>query len=93
MDIKEIQQRNYKATVKRGFINQDTSIFDFITKIEEEVNELEYSHYLRNSTKIQFDKKELADIILVCLAMAKHYDIDIMKAMEEKTIFNEIRKY
>jgi hypothetical protein len=87
MDINEIIERNYQATVKRGLITPDTSTFKFIDKIEEEVDELKNEYMLFKCV----DKEELADIILVCLAMAKHYDIDIMKALEEKTKFNETR--
>lgn len=89
MDLKEIQNRNYKATVKRGLITNQTPGYGFIDKIYEETSELEYN-YMHTIGKI--DPLELSDIIIVCLNMAKHYNIDIQKALEEKTIFNENRK-
>ena len=88
MEIKEIQERNYEATVKRGQITKETMSFEFVDKLKEELSELE-NHYFINGF---IDEKELADVILVCLSFAKHKNIDIMKVMQEKVIFNENRK-
>ena len=41
---------------------------------------------------ILFDPKELADISLVCDAMAIHYGIDLQKEKELKMFVNEKRK-
>lgn len=96
MDLKEIQERNYQATVKRGLISNKTTIEQFLDKIFEELEELDCSlwDYTKRKRKKSFcknSKLEMADIILTVLAMAKHYDIDIQKALEEKTIINENR--
>ena len=91
MTIQEIIDRNYAATVKRGQINKKTSIVDFLDKIHEEVYELESSYLDALSYLETFDKKKLADITLVCFAMAKHYKIDLIKTMEEKMLYNEQR--
>lgn len=87
MKIEEIQERNYKATVKRGQINRETTDYGFLEKISEEVEELGNHHYIEGF----IDEKELADIVLVCLSFAKHKNIDLLKVMEEKVIFNEKR--
>ena len=87
MDIKEIINRNYQATVKRGLITYETCFDEFINKIHEELVELNISN-----TYYGFDKSELADIILVCFAMSKHFRIDILKELENKVIINENRK-
>jgi hypothetical protein len=87
MKIEEIQERNYNATVKRGQIKPKTSDVKFLLKIQSEFSELVSSH-----DKGKLDPKELADIILVSLSFAKHKNIDIMKVMEEKVLFNETRK-
>jgi hypothetical protein len=89
MTIKEIINRNYAAQLKRGKVTKKIDFYDWIIDIRDEVNELWNSYPKHNST---FDKKELADIILVCLSMSKHYNIDIVKSLEEKTLFNEERK-
>jgi NTP pyrophosphatase (non-canonical NTP hydrolase) len=87
--IEEIINRNYTAQLKRGKVTKKIDFYDWIIDIRDEVNELWNSYPKHNST---FDEKELADIILVCLSMSKHYKIDIVKALEEKTLFNEERK-
>ena len=87
--IKEIINRNYAAQLKRGKVTSKIDFYDWIIDIRDEVNEIWNSYPKHNST---FDEKELADIILVCLSMSKHYNIDIVKALEEKTKYNEERK-
>jgi NTP pyrophosphatase (non-canonical NTP hydrolase) len=86
--IKEIINRNYAAQLKRGKVTKKIDFYDWIIDIRDEVNELWNSYPKHNST---FDEKELADIILVCLSMSKHYNIDIVKVLEEKTKYNEKR--
>lgn len=87
MDIKEISKRNYEATVKRGLITPKTRPLQFIDKIQEEKNELFISWYIKD----HFDPEELADVALVCFAMAEHYQIDLVAEMEKKAIYNEQR--
>lgn len=89
MDIKEIINRNYQATVKRGLIKPETTKTEFLLKLQEEVFELDCAIYNRLQPDENF---EMADCILVILAMAKHFEIDILKVLEEKVIFNENRK-
>ncbi|NDP22624.1 MAG: hypothetical protein GZ091_16315 [Paludibacter sp.] len=88
MEIKEILVRNYYATKRRGQITDKMKTLDFVLKIEEEFNELLSS---TDNNSNDFDIKELADIVLVCFAMAKHNDKDLLKVMEEKMLFNEKR--
>ena len=88
MTIQEITDRNYSATVKRGQITDKTNSRDFIRKIDEETEELLLSNYNSDDS---FDIKELADITLVCFSMAKHYNINLVEAMEEKMLYNETR--
>lgn len=87
MNIKEIQGRNYYATVGRGQITKRTTPLDFAIKMQEELDELIYSIEEDGS----FDEKELADCLLVGLAQAKHFNIDIIKVMSDKVMFNEKR--
>jgi hypothetical protein len=90
LSLSEIIERNYNATVSRGLIDNETSVSDFMDKLWEELKELESSRFGKNGNS--FDPKELSDIALVCFAMAKHFNIDLLKVMEEKTIFNETRE-
>jgi NTP pyrophosphatase (non-canonical NTP hydrolase) len=87
MELKEIINRNYAATVRRGKIIKSTDSYEFIEKIKEEINECEE---IINDNNFP-DPLEIADIIIVALNFAKHYNIDIEKTIEEKTIINEKR--
>jgi NTP pyrophosphatase (non-canonical NTP hydrolase) len=90
MTLKEIQQRNYQATVCRGKITPATTDSQFIAKIKEETSELELEIDLPfiHEVSIGF---EMADIIITVLSYAKHKGIDIQTALEQKTIYNENR--
>jgi len=79
--MKKIIESNYKSIVKRGLINDTTSYQDFIDKLDEEVAEF----------KEDYRPEELADIILVCLNIAKHYNIDIEKELLKKIEINKNR--
>jgi NTP pyrophosphatase (non-canonical NTP hydrolase) len=85
--MRKIITDNYKSIVKRGLINSDTTLKDFIIKIEEELDEL-WQHYNLTET---LDPYELADIILVCLNTAEHFNIDIEHILKEKITINQKR--
>lgn len=87
-DIQQLIDRNYAAQIRRGQITSDTTFSDFKLKINEELKELSNSYY----ENVNFDPKELADIILVCFSMAKHFNIDIMEVLSEKVAYNEKRE-
>ena len=77
----DIIESNYISIVKRGKINSHTTLKEFLDKLDEEVLEFKESN----------EPEELADIILVCLNIAKHYDIDIEKELKDKIIKNQNR--
>ncbi len=79
--MRYIIEENYKSIVKRGLITPKTTLKEFIDKIDEEVEEF----------KVCYDKEELADIILVCLNYAHHYDIDIESELLKKIEINKNR--
>lgn len=81
--LTDITHRNYEATKRRGLIDDQTTKYDFYDKLVEEVIE-----YGESDLK---DEEELADIALVCFAMAEHYGIDLIEEMRKKTEFNEKR--
>lgn len=82
--LTEITRRNYQATRRRGLITDETTYDDFIAKMREEVDELDADSETNAWS-------ELADITLVCFAMAEHYGIDLIDEMRKKTEFNEVR--
>ena len=96
--MKKIIEDNYQSIVDRGFIAPSTSYLEFIDKLDEEVNEfksaLEWS-MRRDSlglTPIHISvHEELADVIMVCLNMAKHFDIDIEQEIKNKIKVNKQR--
>lgn len=90
MDLKEIQNRNYQATIRRGKITPATTGTDFIEKIKEETGELQYEEETPLQNKIE-KGKEMADVIIAVLNYAKHEGINIQTALEQKTIYNENR--
>jgi len=87
MTLKEIQERNYKATVKRKLITGRTDSSDFIKKIYEELTELDEVCTMNQIN----DPSELADIIITCLCMAYHFNVDIDEELKQKTLYNEKR--
>jgi len=83
--MKKIIDLNYKATVRRGLITSTTCIDDFLSKVDEEL--AEFKHEVLNGSDAMLNE-ELADIILVFLAMAKHYNIDIEEELKKKIRIN-----
>jgi NTP pyrophosphatase (non-canonical NTP hydrolase) len=92
--MKNLINNNYDSIVKRGLITPNTNIFDFLDKLDEEVKEFKDSVVEIANTKLLknslFDNmnEELADIILVCLNIAKHNNIDIEKELKKKIQIN-----
>ena len=87
--MQDIIITNYQSIVDRGFITPNTTLFEFLDKLEEEVEELT-KEALRPKQSSNLPE-ELADVIMVCLNMAKHYNIDIEKEIKNKIKINEQR--
>ena len=87
--MKKLIEDNYKVTVDRGCISPSTNLFDFLDKLEEETEEL-IKEALR-PREISNLPEELADVIMVCLNMAKHYNIDIEQEIKNKIEINRKR--
>lgn len=85
--MNQIINDNYLSIVKRGLITSETSEKDFILKLEEEVQEFIEAVNFNMKT----EPEELADIILVCLNYAKHYNIDIEHELKRKIEINKNR--
>ena len=88
MTLPEIIDLNYRATCKRKQITEYTRLGDMLDKAQEELNELREAL----SSGRGLDRKELADLALVCFTIAKHHGFDLIPEMEEKAKFNLIRE-
>jgi NTP pyrophosphatase (non-canonical NTP hydrolase) len=87
--MQDIISANYQSIVDRGFITPTTTLFEFLDKLDEEVEELNKEALI--SKEWSNLPEELADVILVCLNMAKHCDIDIEQELKNKIRINEYR--
>lgn len=87
--MQDIINTNYQSIVDRGFITPTTTLFEFLDKLDEEVEELNKEALI--SKEWSNLPEELADVILVCLNMAKHFDIDIEQELKNKIRINEYR--
>ena len=86
--MKKIIEDNYQSIVDRGFICPLTTRSDFFDKIDEEVQKLKDASFKYD---LQNVKEELADVIMVCLNFAKHYDFDIEQQIKDKIEINKQR--
>lgn len=86
--LTEIIEDNYKSIVKRGLITPETTVKVFIDKLYEELGEMEVAHMKNDESNL---KEELADIILVALNTAKHFNIDIEEELKKKIKINYTR--
>ncbi len=87
--MKEIIEANYKSIVDRGYITPTTTLFEFLDKIDEEVYEL--NDEAMKPKQYSNLPEELADVIMVCLNMANHYNIDIEQEIKNKIEINKQR--
>lgn len=85
--MKDIIEENYNSIVKRGLIKPTTLREEFVNKLLEEVKEFTDVF----DEKMLIDETELADIILVCFNIARHYGIDIEKELKKKIEINKNR--
>ena len=89
-NFNELVARNYHAVVKRGQINPDTTDFQFIEKMREELEEIGIARVYDIN---EFDFiSEVVDLMSVCTSLLKHKGYDIVNIFEEKaTLKNEWR--
>ena len=87
--MKKLINDNYKSIVDRGFITPTTTLFEFLDKLDEEVKELKTESEIPK----QYSNlpEELADVVMVCLNIAKHYNIDIEQEIKNKIKINKQR--
>jgi NTP pyrophosphatase (non-canonical NTP hydrolase) len=90
-------ERNYQSIIDRGIIKPTTNAYAFIDKMLEEVQELKEAvnicREFNGSNEKMFEdiNEELADVILVCYNMARHFNIRIKDELLKKIEINERR--
>jgi len=87
--MKELIERNYAATVKRGLINENTEVFIFLEKAEEELRECIDAYYYEGDDRYA---EELIDLASVCFNQIKNMGLDPIKEFEKVVIKNETRE-
>lgn len=77
-----------RLSAKKGLINSDTDMADFIYKMKEESIEVVSSYYNE-----PFDRciEEVSDLMTVCIMALKHHGFDPVKEFEKTLIKNENR--
>jgi len=97
--MKNLIQRNYDSTVKRGKITYKTTHAEFIDKeIEEdreffhEIGSINLTSPVVNEIISKKAAIEVVDKILVNLNYLHHNGYDVLELIEEKIIINEQRK-
>ena len=88
--MKNLFERHYQAIVKRGLINDDTNLDDFLDKLDEEVFELKESIDFWVTEKF---KQESIDCICVLTNMLQHYGVDIESELIKNIEIQEKRAY
>ena len=79
--MKQFKQ-HYKAIVSRGKITPDTKVYDFLIKLDEEIEEL-WNSYNTSSGIESFDENEVIDVIAVAVNMLIHKGFDVVKLYDE----------
>ena len=85
-ELYSLLERNYLATVNRGLITKETTIKQFVSKLLDEVEELEES--INDSN---FDKFELVDCFLVCASAILFFKCT--DSIKQKVLINEKRAF
>jgi len=86
---KEVGDSKYVIERVDQLISTSTKPIESVSDVQRETAKHFYKLYKNNMAGTKAD--ELADIALVCATYAKKLGIDLFKAMELKTLYNELR--
>lgn len=93
-EMKDLLLRHYIAIKQRGLISSDTSLDQFMDKLEEEYIELrsEYANYFDEQRNPDGDFiHEAIDVVMVILNMLQHYDVDFIDELKHNVKYQESR--
>ena len=86
--MKDLIERSYTAIRKRGLITSDTDMSNFLTKMKEELDEINDDYYLKNDRIFE----EVTDLMTVCIMALYHHGFDPVAEFEKTVQKNETRK-
>ena len=86
---KEVGDSKYVIERTDQLISTSVKPIESVSDVQRETAKHFYKLYKNNMAGTKAD--ELADIALVCATYAKKLGIDLFKAMELKTLYNELR--
>ena len=84
--MKDLIERSYNATRKRGKITADTDGRDFVKKMEEELKEI------KAAPTFEKHVSETVDLMNVCICSLYHHGFDPVAEFEKCVIHQETRK-
>lgn len=86
---------HYEAIKKRGLITPESTVHDFMDKLEEEFYELrnEYAELCLKDRNIPTTEmvSESVDLIMVLINMFQHFGYDFMQELKSTTLKNQKR--
>jgi NTP pyrophosphatase (non-canonical NTP hydrolase) len=84
VDINKIAELAHACACKRGKITGHHDYEEFMKDLASEFAELACAGH-RGAKCVS---SEIADVILVCLSVSYHYNIDAEKAIKDKMLYN-----
>ena len=87
--MKKLFERNYKAVVNRGLINNRTRDLEFLFKLGEEFDET--NEEVRYGDSIKKLNNEIADCLIVCSNWLIHRGVDLENILTKIAEKNEKR--
>lgn len=100
--MKNLFKRHYNAIVNRGLITPETKIIDFLNKIREEFNELDFEIIhsdinnldVNNLYHLCYDENvvnESIDLIMTIINMLQYFNVDIEEELLKNVELQEKR--
>ena len=82
--MNDLDLQHYQSIIKRGKINSDTDLFDFIEKIREEFKELLHESFsIHDNILTKEFIQEAIDLRQAITNMLIHFNIDIESELKE----------
>ena len=94
MKTENLEQKHFEAIQKRGLINDNTTKYDFLRKIREEMNELNKVLYENIESKelSEKEKQEGIDLIMTVRNMFQYFKVDYNEELAKNTDYQIKRK-